>query len=755
MAGKLHIGYDRKDENNKIELPIPTLKRHFAALGSSGSGKTVLVKCVMEEAVRAGIPLLLVDLQGDLASLALMGDKKLMESKGTPGSYWDDYKNKVQVAIFTPASAKGISISMNPLKAPPSTLDPEDMIQAIDSVAITIAGILHYKTEKGTGAAIKDYLYLLLESIWDQELEVGNFGQLANYILNDGDILADEASRAMVDEKVKRELAKNVKSLTIGAESLIFNLGMPLDVERMMTWADKGKTPVNVLYLNTLRSQADKVNFIADTATQVYNYMLRNPSEEVQLIFVLDELAGLVPPIRAPPSKRPIQLLLKQARKYGVSLLLATQNISDVDYKSLGQVGTWALGRLMARQDIEKVKDIIQSISPNETEDILSSISRQKAGQFMILAPDVFDSVQRISARWLVTNHTTLDDKKVQEIMDTTGIREKFPEAKPKRLRKPKTNETGVQGDGSPLTADQAGGVGIVTERYDEDATPEEIEVAIPIVSKASELTELLDNKPLVLSAEELSAQTGKSAKVMSNQMNKLVEEKKLKVEEVNGVSVYWSPKHQMDPKNNILGPLYRFPLKFPQGPAKKMMNSRLPATLGIRKKAEIKKQKLVYVPLWRINGTVIEGEKRRFRKDKKAVRGFYFVNGNTGGVLDLDEKEKQIKFPYMDIDPEELTTFEKSPKVEAIILDDLDNKFTNPVLNRQDALDVSEERLGLELNKKVVPSIVWMPFWEFSLQDKDTDAKSKSWIDGHFGHLIPGTSPIDDEDTTEPLFNI
>ncbi|MHA2029825.1 MAG: ATP-binding protein, partial [Candidatus Kariarchaeaceae archaeon] len=708
-----------------------------------------------EEAVRAGIPLLLVDLQGDLASLALMGDKKLMESKGTPGSYWDDYKNKVQVSIFTPASAKGISISMNPLKSPPRNLDPEDMIQAIDSVAITIAGILHYKTEKGTGAAVKDYLYLLLEAIWDQERNVGSFGELANYIINDSDLI-DEASQAMVDEKTKLQLAKNVKSLTIGAESLIFNLGMPLDVERMMTWADKGKTPVNILYLNTLRSQSDKVNFIADTATQVYNYMLRNPSEDVQLIFVLDELAGLVPPIRAPPSKRPIQLLLKQARKYGVSLLLATQNISDVDYKSLGQVGTWALGRLMARQDIDKVKDIIQSISPNETEDILSSISRQKAGQFMILAPDVFDKVQRISARWLVTNHTTLDDKKVQEIMDTTGIREKFPEAKPIRKGKPKKEDPdAIHTDGSPLTADEAGGVGIQTERYDPDATPDEIDVAIPIVSKASELTEFLDKKPLVLSAEELAEQTGKSSKVMSNQLNKLVEEKKLKVEEVNGVNVYWSPNHKMDPKNNILGPLYRFQLKFPQGPAKKMMISRIPSTLGIRKKAEIKNQKLVYVPLWRINGTVSEGEKRRFRKDKKAVRGFYFVNGNTGGVLDLDEKEKQIIFPYMDIDPEELTTFPESPKVDPIILDDLDNKFTNPLLNRQDALDVSEERLGLVLNKKVVPSIVWMPFWEFSLQDKDTNAKSKSWIDGHFGHLIPRASPIDDEDETEAFFNI
>ncbi|MHA2169553.1 MAG: ATP-binding protein [Candidatus Kariarchaeaceae archaeon] len=754
MVQKLHIAYDRKDETNKIELPIKTLKRHFAALGSSGSGKTVLLKCVMEEAVRAGIPLLLVDLQGDLASLALMGDKKLMESKGVPGSYWEDYKNKVQIAIFTPASAKGISISMNPLKAPPMDLEEEDRIQAVDSVANTIANILGYKTEKGRGAEVKDYLYLLLEAIWDNEMKVDSFGALANYILKDGDIL-DESSQMMIDDKTKAGLAKSVKTLTIGAESLIFNLGMPLDVQRMMTWADKGKVPVNILYLNTLRNADDKVNFIADTATQVYNFMLRNPSEDVQLIFVLDELAGLVPPIRQPPSKKSIQLLLKQARKYGVSLILATQNISDVDYKSLGQVGTWALGRLMARQDIDKVKDIIQSISPAETDEILSTLSRQTAGQFMLLAPDVYKSVQPIQARWLVTNHTTLDDAKVKEIMDETGVREKFPEAKKKRGKKSTREKEGLGADGSPLTVDEASGVGIVSERYDDDVAESEISAAVPIIKKTSDLPEIMESKPIAVSAEELAEQTGKSPKSISNDLDQLVTDKKLKVEEVNGVKVFWSPKHKMDPKNNIIGPLFRFQLKHPQGPAKKLMKDKIPATLGIRRKADIKRQKLVWVPLWRINGTIKEAEKRKFRRDKRAVRGFYYVNGATGGILDFNEKEKSMIFPYLDINPEELNTLESNISISPIILDDLDDKYAKPDLNRQDALSVTEERLGLVLNKKVVPSLVWLPIWEFELMDKDTGGKSKAWVDGYQGYLITNASPIDDEDHTDSFFNL
>lgn len=209
-----------------------------------------------------------------------------------------------------------------------------------------------------------------------------------------------------------------------------------------------------------------------------------------------------------------------------------------------------------------------------------------------------------------------------------------------------------------------------------------------------------------------------------------------------------------MDPKNNIIGPLYKFSLKHAQGPAKKLMQNKLPKTLGIRSKAEIKKQKLFYIPLWRVNGTVREAEKRRFRRDVKAVRGFYFVNGNTGGVLDFNEKEKTIVFPYFDINPEDLNTFE-TVKVEPISLDDLDDKYSKPLLNRMDALSVTEEKLSLHLNKKVVPSIVWMPIWEFELTDKDSGGKSKAWIDGHYGHLISNASPIDDEDPTDSFFNL
>ncbi|MHA2365781.1 MAG: ATP-binding protein [Candidatus Hodarchaeales archaeon] len=729
----LHIGFDRKDKNEKIELPIDSFKRHFAALGSSGSGKTVLVKCVIEESIRAGIPLLIVDLQGDLASLALMGDKNLAESKGTPGSYYDEIKNKAQVAIYTPASSKGIPISMNPLKSPPPNLDHEDLIQAIDSVAETIASILKYNTEKGKGAEVKNYLYLLLEAIWDQEQSVETFGKLANFILNDDEFL-DESAQAMISDKVKEDLVKNVRGLTIGAESLIFNLGIPLDVSRMMDWADKDKVPVNVLYLNTLRDQDDRVNFIANTAQQVYSWMLQNPSNDVQLVFILDELAGLVPPIRNPPSKKSIQLLLKQARKYGVSLLLATQNVSDVDYKSLGQVGTWALGRLMAKQDIEKVKDIIQSISPAETDEILNSLSKQKAGQFILLAPDVFKSVRMIQARWLVTNHITLDDSKVKAILDKSGIRDKFPDAVPSKGRKK------VQkGDEETLLE-------VETEEVVELLPGKEIdlvedELTVPKIKKTNDFLDVLEKKPLALSVEEMAEINNESVKKVTKAMDKLVSDKKLKVESVNGVKVYWSPKYKMDPKNNIIGPLYRMHIARPRGVAEKLMKSNIPKTLGIKSLEKIidNETELFYCPLWRLNALVVE-EKGGFMgfgsKTMRLEKSFY-INGITGGVLHYDPKEKQLEFPIKGIEnPQEIKTLGKevSNLLDPEFADGLKDTDLKPDFNREDSIDQTMKLLGARINRKVVPSIVYMPIWQFTLIDKDTNHERNAWIDAVYG---------------------
>ena len=98
--------------------PAESLRRHVAVLGSTGSGKTVLCKVIVEEAVRNGIPVLAVDPQGDIASLVLREDAAQLAQKGTAAQVQQEFFDRARVAIFTPASSKGIPLCVNPFRYP-------------------------------------------------------------------------------------------------------------------------------------------------------------------------------------------------------------------------------------------------------------------------------------------------------------------------------------------------------------------------------------------------------------------------------------------------------------------------------------------------------------------------------------------------------------------------------------------------------------------------------------------------------------
>jgi hypothetical protein len=772
--GKLHIGYSKgKDTNADIEIPVKTLKRHFAALGASGSGKTVLVKAVLEECIREGIPLILIDIQGDLASMALMGDPDVVERNGTPKKYHKEVMEKAQVAIFTPASNRGIPLSMNPLKAPPIDMYKEDIIQAIDSVADSIATLLKYNTARGKGKDVHSYLYVLLQSLWlpkkgKDPIEVGDFNTLIEIIQNELDYI-DEYSANLLTDKDKSDLKRQLKSLTIGSDSLIFNMGMPMDVEKMMTWPDKDHVPVNVIYLNTIRDDRTRMNFMADIANQTYNYMLRNPSEDVQLVLLFDELAGLVPPVGSPPTKKPIQLLLKQARKYGVSLLLATQNISDVDYKSLGQVGTWALGRLMAKQDIDKVRAIIEAISPAEVDTITTKLRSLKTGEFMLLSPDVYKEVQFMQVRWLVTNHTTLDDVRVEKVLADSGVKEKFEEYLSKEQQKllgaREREDKGKEKSDEPSKEKGKDKDKIKGEPMEDYHFPDEDEendpAGIPILRKLEDVPIFLDKKPAVISSSEISEQLQQDAKDIEKQMEKYEKDKKVSSEKVGNNKVYWSAQYRMDPINNIVGPTFIINNQVIRGEAIETVEKNIPRDFKRKREKLVKnKSELIYVPLWRIGA--IREYKRKLGKfifaksEWVQEKSIYYINAVDGSIANYfyDKSGSSLYFQIDEIKrSEDVQTLPRemiNEKMSPLDINSLkENIHHLPLLNRDEAINQMKKIIGGMVNQKIVPSIVWYPVFSFHKIDEDKekkgwDGKSRVWVDGLFGtYYEEENSPI------------
>ncbi|MGM5485108.1 MAG: ATP-binding protein [Nanobdellota archaeon] len=354
-----------------IKLDRESLKKHFIALGSSGSGKTVLTKAIIEEATKEGIPSVIIDPQGDLSSLALGLDAK----------------------IFTPGSSKGIPLSINPLKI--NVKDKDDRLNLTDQVANSITKLIGYDPRSDKGSATKGIFYTILS-----EKEFSSFEEMIDH-MNSMD--QSRIKDFLVNQGHMKEIIRKLKLLTIGRNRMIFEEGEKLDFDRMM----KG---VNIIYLNSLVSDEEKEFFVAGLVKELYEWMLKHPSQKLQALFVIDEIAPYLPAgARKPITKEILKLLYKQARKYGLGCIVATQNPGDIDYMAFAQFGTWAVGRLTTKQDRKKVQDVMK--------ENIKELPSLKPGEFVLFSPDNYAETQRFSTRKLKTEHKTLTEDDISAMM--------------------------------------------------------------------------------------------------------------------------------------------------------------------------------------------------------------------------------------------------------------------------------------------------------------------------------------------------
>jgi hypothetical protein len=132
--------------------------------------------------------------------------------------------------------------------------------------------------------------------------------------------------------------------------------GEPLDVHSLL-YTSTGRPRISIFYTAHL-AEPERLFFTALLLNQTLGWMRRRPgTTSLRALLYIDELFGYLPPIGEPPTKRPLLTLLKQARAYGLGIVLATQNPVDLDYKGLSNIGTWFLGRLQTERDKERVLD--------------------------------------------------------------------------------------------------------------------------------------------------------------------------------------------------------------------------------------------------------------------------------------------------------------------------------------------------------------------------------------------------------------
>lgn len=345
----LHIG--KLPTKGPVRVDPMDIVRHVAIFGAAGSGKTVLAKTFVEEAILAGIPVLAFDVQGDILQLAKpLGDDEIEPELRTRR---DLYRERAHVRLLTPMSDAGLRLSLNPLKFQSRDMPAEQA--AVYSEAVAENLLAHVKLPSSWRSHASAYLAQRIRAAMKKVdsllIEDLMAGIVADEELDD-DPLLDKAQRA--------KLVKELRLLTMGSKSYLFRAGQPLDLDALVA-PSGSKTPLNVIWLNGLGDQQNKESFVAMVLADVYAWMLKQRGGAPRIVLYFDEVGPYMPPHGEPASKKLLKRIFKEGRKYGVCGLFATQNFTDVDYKVVSQASTVAIGRINAAQEKRKAADALGS----------------------------------------------------------------------------------------------------------------------------------------------------------------------------------------------------------------------------------------------------------------------------------------------------------------------------------------------------------------------------------------------------------
>ena len=379
--------YDSKD-----------LVTHAVCVGMTGSGKTGLCIGLLEEAAIDGIPALIIDPKGDLANLMLnfpqlRGEdfapwvneddarkkglsptdyatqqaemwKKGLGDWGQSGERIQKLRDAADVAVYTPGSNAGIPVSILKSFAAPSQeiLDDAEMLrERIGTTVTSLLGLVGVEADP-----LKSREHILLSTILDHTWKAGQDLDLARLIQQ---IQTPPVAKIGVldldsfyPSKERFALAMQLNNLLASPGFSVWLEGEALDVGQMLH--SPGGKPRLAIFSIAHLNDAERMFFVTLLLSQTLGWVrAQSGTTSLRAILYMDEIFGYFPPVANPPSKQPLLTLLKQARAFGLGVVLATQNPVDLDYKGLANTGTWFIGRLQTERDKARVLEGLEGAS--------------------------------------------------------------------------------------------------------------------------------------------------------------------------------------------------------------------------------------------------------------------------------------------------------------------------------------------------------------------------------------------------------
>lgn len=364
----LGLRYDRGTTGAPVNLAADLLPRHIAILAGSGSGKTVLLRRIVEEAVLLGIPAIVLDTNNDLARLGDLWPKP-------PGGWTEEdstkarsYSQNVDVIIWTPGRNAGrpMSLALLPDFAGLGN-DEDERAQAIEMARATLAPFIG---ARGASAPLKEGV--LADALRTFAKEGG--GHLDRLIETLSD-LPEAVSEIDGAPKLAASMA-NLLRAAIATNPLLQSRGAPLDPE-VLFGTGSGKARISVINFSGLASDEARQSFVNQLQMSLFTWIKRNPSPTGRL-FVLDEAQNFAPSMKTTPCKETTLALTAQARKYGLGMIFATQTPTGIDNKIVSNCTTHFYGRMSSPTTIAATRGLIEAKGGGGSEDV----ARLSRGEF-------------------------------------------------------------------------------------------------------------------------------------------------------------------------------------------------------------------------------------------------------------------------------------------------------------------------------------------------------------------------------------
>ena len=401
--GLFYLGreFDLESKTRKSDLILyesRDLVTHAVCVGMTGSGKTGLCLALLEEAAIDNLPAIVIDPKGDLSNLLLtfpdlkpadfrpwIDEDEARRKSMEPDAYaaaeaarwakglaeWDQdgarirrLRDAADLVVYTPGSQAGIPVSVLKSFAAPSAeiVDDSDLMrERVSTTATSLLGLAGIDADP-----VKSREHILVSTLLDTAWRAGRDLDVAALIqqiqsppVNKIGVLELES---FFPSQERFELAMALNNLLAAPGFSAWMEGEPLDLQRILhTSAGKPRVAIfSIAHLN----DAERMFFVSLLLNQTLGWMrAQSGTTSLRALLYMDEIFGYLPPVANPPSKIAMLTLLKQARAFGVGLVLATQNPVDLDYKALSNAGTWFIGRLQTERDQARVLDGLEGAS--------------------------------------------------------------------------------------------------------------------------------------------------------------------------------------------------------------------------------------------------------------------------------------------------------------------------------------------------------------------------------------------------------